>query len=372
METKPSSKYKQIADSLMAEIRDGKYASRSVPSENQLVRRFGVGRQTIQNAFALLAERGLIRRRQGLGTFLTAAARHLTGRIALIIHGSGYCEIFAPISRSISHFCQTKGLSLLFSDTACEDNRQRVVQVIRSVRECIKAGIDGVIFQPIELMRNSEKINREITGLFSAAGIPVVLLDSDIVRQPERSGYDIAAVNHFAAGMKLAGHLRDVGAKRIAYLLQKNRAPCVQDRHLGLRTGCDGLALAGTGFFAEPDDTTAIRRMIRTLRPDAIACYNDRQAVLLMRTLSTLGLSVPRDVMVAGFDDVNYATLATPCLTTMHQPCEELAALAFDMLMTRIANPEVPARETFLDARLVVRDSTRRKRGVSARATTGK
>ena len=355
---KPQAKYRQMAETLVAEIRGGKYASTNLPSENQLARRFGVGRQTVQKAFGVLAARGLIRRSQGKGTFLTAAARHLTGRIALIIHGSGYCEIFAPISRCISHLCQTHGLSLLFSDTACEDNRRRVAQVIRSVRECIQTGADGVIFQPIEFLRDSEGINREITGLFSAAGIPVVLLDSDIVRQPDRSGYDLAAVNHFAAGMKLAAHLREAGARRVAYLTQKNRAPCVQDRHLGIRTGCAGLPLAGEGFFAEPDDLPKIRRLVRTLRPDAIACYNDRQAVLLVKTLAGMGLSVPGDVMVAGFDDVNYATLATPRLTTMRQPCEELAALAFDMLMLRIKTPDAPARETFLDAKLVVREST--------------
>ena len=78
--------------------------------------------------------------------------------------------------------------------------------------------------------------------------------------------------------------------------------------------------------------------------------------------LAATNRTVPKDVGVAGFDDVNYATLATPCLTTMHQPCDELAALAFEMLMARIRNPSSPVRETFLTAPLVVRDSTRRSK----------
>ena len=78
-----------------------------------------------------------------------------------------------------------------------------------------------------------------------------------------------------------------------------------------------------------------------------------------MKTLAALGVRVPDDVAVAGFDDVNYAALATPRLTTMHQPCEELAALAFETLLFRMAHPDAPARESFLNAPLVVRESTR-------------
>ncbi len=352
-------KYAEIRDTLRGEIAAGKYgAGRPFPSEAMLARRFGAARHTVVRALRELQSQGVLTRRQGAGTVITGAAQHLTGRIALIIHGSGYCEIFAPIARAISHLCLTHGYSLLFSDIALDDNRQRVVQVIRQAREYIKMGMDGVVFQPVELMKNAVDVNREIVELFDAAKIPVVLLDSDIVPAPERSRYDLAAVNHFAAGMKLAEHLRKTGSRRILYLLQHNRAPCVQERYMGLRTGCEGLPLPGKAVFAEPDDVARIRRHVRSLKPDAIACYNDRQAAILMQTLARIGIRVPGDIRVAGFDDVNYATLATPRLTTMHQPCRELAELAFDMLMVRIKAPDAPAKETFLNATLVVREST--------------
>ena len=352
--------YRQKVDELRQAIREGRYDEAPFPSEAQLMRKFDVGRQTAIRILNELEGEGLIVRRKGAGTFLSSIGRRTTGRIGLIVHGSDYCEMFSPVARHISHLCQKSGISLLFGDVSGTNTRRRVSEVIHLVREFIATGVDGVIFQPIELMRNSNDLNRDITALFDAAKIPVVLLDSDIVPSPERSGYDLASVNHFEAGRRLARHLRDVGARRICYLVQANRAPCVQERHLGVKTGSEGLALAGKPLIAEPDDAVRIGRFLRRERPDAIACYNDRQAAILVKTLSALGKRVPEDLLVAGFDDVNFARLSTPMLTTLHQPCQELAELAFEMLQTRIRRPETPVRETFLTAPLVVRASTQR------------
>ena len=355
------SKYRILLETLKKEILSGKYGPQQhFPSIRALVRRTGLSKNTVQHAIDELVYRGLISRTQGRGTFVTRGA--VCRKIGLLIHGTSYCEIFSPIARAISHLCQENEYALLFADVAHVENRRRVVQVIRQAREYVKEGVAGVIFQPVEMLSDAEAVNREILDLFDAAGIPVVLLDSDIAVSPKRSSYDLASVNHFDAGRRLGLYLRETGAKRVAYLMQKNRAPCVQERYLGIRTACAGLSLAGEALLAEPDDVARVRRFVRTKRPDAIACYNDRQAAILIKTLARIGLEVPKDIGVAGFDDVNYATLATPCLTTMHQPCGELAALAFDMLMARMREPSAPVKETFLNAPLVVRDSTRRPR----------
>lgn len=353
-------KFTTVRDQLRREIGEGRYgAENPFPSETALTRRFGVSRATVVRALRELQTMGLLSRSQGAGTRLTEAARHATGRIALIIHGSGYCEIFSPIARAVSHLCIKNGYTLLFSDISFADNRQRVVRVIDQVRKYVKDRIDGVIFQPIELIPDADGVNRRIVSFFREAGIPLVLIDSDIVQAPDRSDCDLAAVNHFDAGRRLAAYLRETGARRIAYLAQKDRAPCVIARCRGVQTGSAGLPLAGKILYSEPDDAVRIRRFVMRERPDAIACYNDRQAAVLIQTLAGLGFKVPDDIAVVGFDDVNFAVLSTPRLTTMHQPCDELSTLAFDMLLDRIRKPGAPVRETFLTAPLVVRESTK-------------
>ena len=323
--------------------------------------RFSVGRKTIIKVYDELERRGLVVRRRGAGTALTCKADRDFGRIGLIIHGSNYCELFAPISRRVSHLCQQRGLALLFADLSGDIVSRRVGKVAQTAADFVKTGVNGVIFQPVELVKNAEAINRKILATFDEAGVPVVLLDSDIVRSPGRSRYDLAAVNHIEAGRRIGEHLVRCGAKRIAYLMEREHAPCVQDRYLGVKVGAEGKTVKGAAVYARPDDAAAIRRALRTLRPDAFACYNDREARLLITTLAQLGRCVPEDIQVAGFDDVNYATISAPALTTAHQPCNELADLAFGMLMSRIDSPDAPPRETFLSAPLVVRESTASK-----------
>ena len=352
-------KYGQVRRALLADIRSGRFEEgERFPSDAQLVQRFGVSRATVLRAVGELVREGLLCRRRGSGTYLNA--RRSFGRIGLLIHGSDYCEFFGPFARQVSHLCQRRGLGLLFADLSDGTTLSRIRKVRSVVAEWVKAGVDGVLYQPVELVPDAAKINAAILDVLDRAKVPVVLVDSDVVPAPSRSAYDLAAVNHFEAGRTLGEHLRAVGAKRIAYLNQRDRAPCVLARELGVKTAAAGLPLAGETLYAGPDDVRAVRQFLKARRPDAIACYNDRQATLLVKTLAALGRRVPDDILVAGFDDVNFARLSTPSLTTLHQPCQELADLAFEMLLSRIRNPGRPPRETFLNAPLVVRDSTKK------------
>lgn len=354
-------KYTLIYETLRREIAAGKYGKgHPFPSEVALMRRFDVARHTILRALWELRAEGIVTRRQGKGTFLTRKAGR-TKRLALIVHGSDYCEIFSPIMREVSHICHENGYLLLLGDVNGKSPRERVQSVEKLAHDYLEQGIDGVIFQPIEFLKDSARINARICSMFDGAGVPVVLLDSDIVPAPERSRYDLVGIDHFAAGRRMAAQLRAAGAKRVAYLMQANRAPCVQERWLGLKFGCTGLALAGEPLLASPDDVAAVRVFLRRYRPDAIACYNDLQAGTLMRTLAALNRSVPGDIMVSGFDDVNCATIVEPQLTTTHQPCSQIARMAVETLLSRIADPTLPPREIFLSAPLVLRESTVRK-----------
>ena len=89
----------------------------------------------------------------------------------------------------------------------------------------------------------------------------------------------------------------------------------------------------------------------------AIECANDLTAAQLIRTLENSRYHVPQDIRVVGFDDARYATLVSVPLTTIQQPCKDMATTAFQTMLSRIAEPTLPARNIMLPPRLVVRES---------------
>ena len=196
---------------------------------------------------------------------------------------------------------------------------------------------------------------------FNAAKIPVVLIGYDIVCAPNRSGYDVVGINNFDAGVRIAQHLVSIGAKRIHFFLHKgDDSPSGRDRIRGIAAGLG----VGRGVFEKqvletsPDDVARIKRYVRKNRPDAIVCGNDSMAAAVRQTLKRVGVQVPKDVCLSGFDDVNIARLTQ--LTTVRQPCESIARTAFRRLLERIEDPTIEPVEIFLPAQLVVRDSTRK------------
>jgi len=90
---------------------------------------------------------------------------------------------------------------------------------------------------------------------------------------------------------------------------------------------------------------------------DAVVCASDLTAAQLIRTIEKSKIRVPNDVRVVGFDDAKYATLVSVPLTTVQQPCRDIAITAFQTRLSRIAEPTLPARNILLAPRLVVRES---------------
>jgi LacI family transcriptional regulator len=91
----------------------------------------------------------------------------------------------------------------------------------------------------------------------------------------------------------------------------------------------------------------------------AIFCFNDISAIGAIRALKDVGLSVPGDVSVVGFDDIQSAAYSTPSLTTVRQPLAEMGTRGAQVLLERIANRDAPfAAEIVMAPELVVREST--------------
>jgi DNA-binding LacI/PurR family transcriptional regulator len=110
-------------------------------------------------------------------------------------------------------------------------------------------------------------------------------------------------------------------------------------------------------YHLASDDIDEIGQLMKKLKPDAIACANDRTAGHLMHGLLSLGYQISEDVRIVGIDDVQYTKLLPVPLTTVHQPCREKGVAAASAMLDRVDKPHLPPRDILLNCRLVVRGS---------------
>ena len=358
------SKHHHISRELRAEIVAGKYGpSDRLPSEAQLVRRFGVSRPTVGRALRDLQDRGLIERRVGSGSYVRAVAPdEVTSRqLGLLIPGLGTTEVFEAICGELASLARIQGYGLLWGgghprprgDVSVEDAEGLCDQFIRG-------RVTGVFFAPFEHTARRGEVNRRLAEKLRRSGIAVVLLDRDLDAFPARSEFDLVGVDNFAGGYALAEHLLKLGCRDLAFAVRPHSAPTVGARVAGAREAIlDRGLVVSPGFIrvGEPDDLEFARGFLGEGRADAVLCANDDVAALLMRSLERAGARTPVDIRVVGFDDVRIATLLPVPLTTMHQPCREIAVVAFRTMLDRLSDPTLPPRALTLASRLVVRES---------------
>ena len=357
------SKHQVVCDALREEILSGRYgAGDRLPSEAELVARFGASRPTVARALRELQHERLLERRAGSGSFVSAAAEPAGGTFGLIIPRLGQTEIFGPIGAAMARAARGTGYGLLWGDSSPQgEDWERKAEDL--CREYVERKVAGVFFAPLELAANRESVNHRVVAALTHARIPVVLIDRDIEPFPGRSAFDLVGIDNFAGGYAVAQHLADAGCTRVAFLARPGSAATVDARIAGCREllsrrGLDAGPRSQWVFFGQPADAGFVGELLVKTSPDAIVCANDETAALLMQTLAGLGRRVPADVRVVGFDDVRYATLLSVPLTTVHQPVAELGTTAVQAMLQRLREPTLPPRHIVLHAPLVVRASS--------------
>jgi DNA-binding LacI/PurR family transcriptional regulator len=361
-------KHREISRQLLAEISMGKYAaSGRLPSEPQLVKRFKVSRPTIARALRDLQAEGLIERRAGSGTFVNRqeTPSRATRQLGLLIPELGTIEIFGIICGELASLARAHDYTLLWGDSAHPSQNQNVSveDAVQLCEQFIEHNVAGVFFAPFELTGHKEEAreaSRSILERFERSGVPVVLLDRDFKPFPQRSNFDLVSVDNVAAGWLLAEHLLKLGCRRIAFVAMPDMAPTVEARIAGVRATLvrERLELRPDWVqTGDPQDPKFVRSLTAGGRWDAVICANDLTAAHLLRSLEAIKIRVPRDLRLVGFDDAKYASLLSVRLTTMHQPCRDIAITAYRAMVERIAEPTLPVRSFLLNPRLVIRES---------------
>lgn len=364
-----SPKHRTISRQLSTEVIAGKYRQTGrLPSEAQLVKRFSVSRPTIGRALRDLQEQGLIERRAGSGTYIRTerdtnpSAQARIPQMGIIVPCLRHTEIFESICGELASLARVNDYGLWWGASASPigETDMTVEEAEALCERFVERGVEGVFFVPFEHHADREAANQRITERLKQAGIPVVLIDRDICSFPRRSGFDLVGIDNFAGGYLLAEHLIKLGARRMAYVMRPLTASTVDARIAGARIAMLAHGLEAPMPFVhsgDPTDVKFVRSFTQAHQFDTILCTSDHIAAQLLQTLNRLGIRVPNDLRLVGFDDVRFASLLTIPLTTMEQPCRDIAITAFNALRDRLTNPTLPPRTLMLIPRLVVRES---------------
>ena len=215
--------------------------------------------------------------------------------------------------------------------------------------------IDGLIVMSLPI---DEAVRRRL----NEQDIPAVLLDT------AQDGFDVVRTDDQAGGRLAGQHLIARGHTRIGFLGEgwvtphAHQSQCEQ-RLAGLRSalGDAGLAIDDAHIRFTSHDLESAQAAAHGLlnspdRPTAVFAHDDLLATATLHAARALGLDVPADLAVVGFDDTEVA--AALGLTTIRQPFEGTGQVAAKTLLDRMANPALPTRTTVLDLALVARAST--------------
>ncbi len=286
-----------------------------------------------------------------LARSLITGRSRIIGLVVAYLENYFYPEALEKLSKAL----QAEGYHVLvFMASQGAGNLDQVLEEIMDYQ------VDGIVMASVAL-------SSDLAARCRAAGVPVVLFNR------AQDGEDVASVtsDNYAGGKLAARFLLAGGHRRIGYIAGWEGASTQRDREAGFRAGlAEGgadLAAREAGDFDHALAEAAARRMFAGPNPpDAVLVANDHMAFGVMDVLrSELGLDVPGDVSVIGFDDVPPAAWPAYALTTLRQRANGMVAETVNLLLESIGKRAVPARRVVLEAPLVIRRSARVPEGWS-------
>ena len=365
--------HRTICEQLRSAILGGQYHhGDKLPSEAMLCEQFHASRITVAKALQTLQMDGLIVRRAGSGTYIHLPTTNASHQFGLLIPELGSTEIFEPICQGIMRSPQARTHSLVWGH-AIVDESGRQETAAELCRQFIAQKVSGVFFAPLEYADEKDLKNQTIVAELRQANIPIVLLDRCYKTYPLRSNLDRVGIDNHRASFMLTEHLWNQGARRIVFVAKKRSATTIVERisgyYFALRE-C-GSKYSGNVFFGDAEDGEFVQQFVRKEKPDAVVCGNDLTAARLMRSLIELGVRIPEQMRLVGFDDVSYAKFLPVPLTTIHQNCQQIGEAAIELMLDRMENPTRPGIDLLVPFELVVRESCGTQRAENFTANRG-
>ena len=316
-----------------------------LPGERTLAKELGFSYMTIRKAIDNLVSEGLLYKVPTKGTFVSTkkkTKRNKTLNIGYFLDKSVVAGISSPYYSLIFHAIEKEAskhnYSLVYFSDVSENKLRKVLKKL-----------DGVI---ATCMPRVENIIQEIKE-----SVPVVVLDNSAADKTIPS----VILDNYNADVESVDYICSLGHKRIGFMTGLADSDVGKNRYAGYQHGLskNGLALdeslvfrgdysfrsglKGAEYFLSLQD-----------RPSAIICANDSMAIGAMRWLHQVGVKVPEEMSIVGFDDIEVASQIVPALTTVAVPINEIAEISVAMLKDLMLGKPLKSHHVALPAHLAI------------------
>jgi LacI family transcriptional regulator len=328
------------------------YFGETLPTEAELSRLIRIPKSSISLALAKLEAEGILARQDS--TYLSQAwkSQPALGKVAFVLNTDifmSWYSIFQDWLMGFEHTMAEEGYAtqLLSNFTYVAEKNERIALA----RE---QGAMGIAL--------ASRTEPTLLEYLTTASIPTVLLGNATIRQQQ---FGSVCSDNRAGMERLIDHLTSLGHRRIAFYvngLSFHDGYCERYATYQSRMRDYGLNPTNELVFHEPHHEALARRAAAVLanqpkKPTAVACATDREAFELIAALRHLGLEVPRDLSVTGFDNNYFTHVLDPAMTTVDIYAFEMGRVAANYLLNEMQAPQMPVK-MLLPTDLVVRLST--------------
>lgn len=309
-----------------------------MPAESSIVRDFGVSRHTVRQAFSELEKAGYIYREKCRGTFcsdISVNIKNSTRTIAIITtYISDY--IFPSIIRGTEEVLSENGYTLLLFSTNNEKEKEA-----EALKKILNYNVDGVIIEPTASAMDNTNI--ELYRELDKKRIPYIMINAKY--DELKPAYII--MDDVKGGYITTNYLINKGHKNIAGIFKEDDIQGLNRKEGYLRSLEENnieINRMNIGSFRTYEEKFYPSAFIRSIlanpknRPTAVVCYNDTIAVEVLQVARELGINVPNQLSIMGYDDSNLSTATELKITTVTHPKEDMGRLAAKTIIDMIEN----------------------------------
>ena len=284
-------------------------------------------------------------------TIAQSFRRGRTNLIMVVIPSVGD-PFFSALMRGVKRAAQAKGYSVVIEET--QSNTMTADDVSRML---VSNQTDGIV-----LLGSISPYGTEILSAKSRRNLPVVVGCEKV--SPDLADLPSVRVDNVAAAREATNFLIKQGHERIGMICGEQSSLLTKDREDGYRIAMERAGLRiRDGWVVEgqmtiPGAREATQELLsHDVRPTAIFCANDEMAIGCLHEIKASGLVVPDDLSVMGFDDIRYAEVADPPLTTIRQPADEIGERVINRICRRIEEGAGNSELQIVPHELIIRQS---------------